>query len=248
MVWAWLLIFVSTVALASPRFSKAMDGADLPLKLERHKRIFFISGTENTKLQVSAKAPVLYGSNLFVAYTETGFWKLFQKSSNPFEDINHNPEIFYRWNLHEHFDLDAGVEHLSNGTDKANSRSWNDLYLQSMSKLDNVYFTTKAYYLWDIDANNENIKTYLGYVDMELGIKELIRSKFQSNELYVRWRPGSQLRFNGSGYNTFEIGLKIKFSAVRLFQHFFVNYYNGYGENQLAYDRYTRALRAGLTF
>jgi phospholipase A1 len=234
--------------LGSPRFNQAIDGTDLPLKLERHKRMYFISGLENTKVQISAKIPVFYGSKLYVAYTETGFWKLFQKSSNPFEDINHNPELFYRWSLQENHMLDLGVEHLSNGSDKANSRSWNDLYVQSMSKFDSMYFTSKAYYLWDVDATNEDIKKYLGFIDMEIGFKELIRSKFQSNELYFRWRPGANLSFDGNGYNTFEIGLKIKFSDFKYFQHFFVNYYNGYAENQLAYDRYTRALRIGLIF
>lgn len=210
--------------------------------------MFFIAGEENTKLQLSAKIPVLLNEDLYVAYTETGFWRLFQETSNPFEDINHNPELFYRWQLHENHMLDAGIEHLSNGRSGDESRSWNDLYVQNMSKLGDFYFSTKAYYLWDIDATNEDIEKYLGFIDFEVGVKEVIRSKFQSNELYFRWRPGDTLSFNGGDYQTIEIGLKIKFSEMKYFQHIFVNYYNGYAENQLNYKDYTRALRAGLTF
>lgn len=243
-----LSLFITSAAFASPRFNEAIDGNDLPLKLERHKRIYFISGEENTKVQISAKIPVYLNSKLYVAYTETGFWKLFQKTSNPFEDINHNPELFYRWSLQENHMLDLGVEHMSNGKGEKNSRSWNDLFIQSMSNFDKLYFTSKAYYLWDIDATNEEIKKYLGFIDMEVGFKELIRSKFQSNEIYLRWRPGSKLSFNGTDNHTFEIGLKVKLSEMKYFQHFFVNYFNGYAENQLFYGSYTRALRAGLTF
>lgn len=248
MHWIYLSLFFTLAAFASPRFNQATDGDDLPLRLERHKRIFFISGEENTKAQVSAKISVFFKSKLYIAYTETGFWKLFQEKSNPFEDINHNPELFYRWNLHEKHVLDLGIEHLSNGSRGVNSRSWNDVYVQSMSKFDKFYFTPKVYYLWDIDATNEDIKTYLGFIDMELGIKEVVRSKFQSQELYVRWRPGAKLSFSGDGYNTFEIGLKVSFTNIKMFHHFFVNYYNGYAENQLSYGQYVRALRAGLTF
>lgn len=233
------------VAFGSPRYDKNVDRDDLPLKIERHKRMYFISGTENTKLQVSFKIPILFDSNFYFAYTETGFWRLFQETSNPFEDINHNPEVFYRLALHRDHTLDIGVEHLSNGRNEVNSRSWNSVYLQSMSRSgENIYYTAKVFHIWDIDATNKDILNYIGFIDLEIGFREVIKSSFQSNELFLRWRPGGRL----GEYSTVEAGLKLKFTKWRYFQHLFISYYNGYAENQLNYNKYIRALRAGITF
>ena len=239
---------ITGVASASPRFDKSVDRGDLPIAIERHKRIFFVSGTENTKLQVSFKIPVFLKSNFYFAYTETGFWKLFQKTSNPFLDINHNPEVFYRWNAHIDHSIDFGVEHLSNGRDKLNSRSWNSTYLQTMSRYkENFYYTAKFFHIWDVDHTNEQIYDYLGFMDLEVGLREVIKSQFKSNEIFVRWRPGGKLDLRNR-YDTVEVGFKIKLSEWHVFQHFFFTYYNGYAENQINFDKYIRAFRAGLTF
>lgn len=240
-----LLILLTHVALASPRYDENIDSDELPLKIERHKRMYFIAGEENTKLQVSFKIPVLVDSNLYFAYTETGFWELFQKTSNPFMDINHNPELFYRMKLAEDHSVDFGIEHVSNGRAEVNSRSWNSLYAQTMSRNGKYfYYTTKLYYLWDVDATNDNVFDYMGLIDMEIGVREIIRSKYQSNQLFVRWRPGGTI----GEFNTIEAGLKVKFSDWKYFQHFFLSYYNGYVESQLNYNKYVRALRLGFTF
>lgn len=241
------IFFLIGVAYGSPRFSKEVDGQDLPLKLERHKRMFFIAGEENTKLQASFKFPIVYDTRFYFAYTETGFWRLFQETSSPIVDLNHNPEAFYRWVVEENTVIDIGGEHSSNGRDGDNSRSWNSLYIQPMGKIgEDLYLTSKFFYLWDIEP--DDVYTYLGFMDFELGYKKLLSKSFKSNEVYVRWRPGSQLGFEGKRYDTFELGLKFKVSNWKTFGHLFINYYSGYVESQLTYDDYTNALRAGLVF
>jgi len=138
----FLILTLTGIAYGSPRFDKNVDRDEINFSLERHKRMYFISGTENTKVQLSFKIPVIIGSKFYFAYSETGFWKLYQKSSNPFEDITHNPELFYRLRLNENHSLDLGMEHVSNGRDGDSSRSWNSLYLQNMSKFREHFYKT----------------------------------------------------------------------------------------------------------
>lgn len=227
---------------------KILDKNDLPLKLERHKRLFFISGPENTKMQLSLKWNFIKDTNFYFGYTEYFFWRLFKESSSPFEDINHNPEIFYRWRSGDTQMLDIGAEHLSNGKAGVDSRSWNAAYLRGVKKWDDKYqLSLKTFALFGVEDENKDAFKYVGWLDVEFSINEFIKTKFQNNEFYVRWRPGGRVAWSDR-YDTFEIGLKIKFSSVKVFQHFFINYYNGYAESQLEYKKNVRALRAGFIF
>lgn len=236
------------VAWSTPRYDKVVDKDSLPLRLERHKRLFFASGQENTKLQASFKIPIIYESKLYLAYTETGFWELYQKRSSPFLDINHNLEIFYRFNIGEETILDLGLEHISNGRNEEASRSWNDVYVQALMRFsDNFYVTTKVWQLFDIDATNEDIYKYLGFFEVELGFQNVNWKRFQQNEIFLKIRPGGRLD-PSDGYYTFDAGVRFKFDAFKGFPHFFISYYNGYAENQIQYNRYIRAIRFGLTF
>ncbi|GEM_PF-6140284 len=229
-------------------YDKILDKDDLPLHLERHKRLYFISGTENTKMQLSLKWNIIKDSNFYFGYTEYFFWKLFQESSSPFLDINHNPELFYRFRSGEDKMLDVGTEHLSNGKAGVDSRSWNSVYLRGLKKWDSKYqFSAKAFALYDIQEENSDIFKYVGWLDLEFSVNEFIKSKFQNNELFVRWRPGGKVAWSDR-YDTFEIGLKIKFTSFKIFQHCFINYYNGFAENQLEYKKNVRALRVGVIF
>ncbi len=247
MKFLYLVFFSVGLAYGSPRFDKKVDGDELPLKLERHKRMYFISGEENTKLQVSFKFPLFLNSHFFLSYTEMGFWELFQKTSNPFLDITHNPELFYRWGLSNDSFLDLGIEHVSNGKGGLDSRSWNTIYTQALKRWDeNFYSTLKLFTLFDIEAANEDIYDYIGFIDLELGVKDIIHSKFQSNELFFRYRPGGT--FTSYRHETVEVGLKFKLTRFKFFEHFLVSYYNGFAENQLYYNKTVRALRLGITF
>lgn len=243
----FILILIAGVAHATPRFDNDLNKDALPLSIERHKRLFIAAGTPDTKLQLSFKIPLILNEKLYLGYTQTDFWKLYQKASSPFEDINHNPEVFYRWNLDDTSIFDLGMEHVSNGRDDVESRSWNAFYIQALKRWDkNFYISGKAYQLYDIDATNEDISRFIGTFEIEGGITDVIRTKFQNNELFVRWRPGSRT-FDPS-FTTIEAGLKVKFSSYRMFQHLFISYYNGYAESLLGYNKYTRAFRVGLIF
>ncbi len=229
-------------------YDTVIDKNDLPLKLERHKRLYFVSGPENTKVQLSLKWNFIKDSNFYFGYTEYFFWRLFQDRSSPFRDINHNPELFYRFRFDDSMMLDAGAEHLSNGKADEESRSWNTAYVRGVKKWDDKYqLAVKVYGLFDVEKTNHDIEKYIGWFDFEFSINEFIKSKFQNNEFFVRWRPGGEMSWSDR-YDTFELGLKIKFSSLKVFQHMFITYYNGYAENQLEYKKNVRTLRVGVTF
>ena len=75
--------------------SKAIFGIDPKNKFSLYQPSYFIFGKENLKMQFSSKYRVAKNYNLYLAYTQVMFWDIYEQSA-PFNDINYNPEIFYR--------------------------------------------------------------------------------------------------------------------------------------------------------
>jgi phospholipase A1/A2 len=83
--------------------------------------------------QLSGKWRV-FGSDFYLAYTQKSFWQFVNnEQSSPFRETNYDPEIFYRWEFDKHrfnhWAMDLGVEHESNGQTYPDSRSWNRVYV-----------------------------------------------------------------------------------------------------------------------
>lgn len=199
----------------------------------------------NVKFQISiaqrlTRATLPFGTYLYLFYSQKCFWNILENSM-PMTDLNFNPGVgitkplFVRNRYIGKATL--LVEHESNGRDSIWSRSWNRVALAA-----NVFLTNNIMIhskIWIPIVDGENNRDLLRYVGI--------------------WQFGAQIlsndgRFSGGltvtprhKFGSFNI---VADFAVRLFkrdnQFLFFQYYNGYGEGLLEYNRFHSQFRVGL--
>lgn len=223
-----------------------------------YKDNYFVFGTSvgprptkqnsNVKFQISisqklTRTTLPWHTYLYLFYTQKVFWNVLENSM-PMSDLNFNPGIGLAKPL---FDHSTGryigkamlvIEHESNGRDGVESRSWNRITLGGNILLDrNIMVHAKAWIPIIDGMNNKDILKYCGIFQSGMEV--------MSNDR--RWR-GSMVTIKRSGWNlNFNVVLEL---CYRFFkndnQYFFMQYYNGYGEGLLEYNRYHSEIRVGL--
>jgi phospholipase A1 len=207
--------------------------------------------TADVKFQISirhrlTKTVLPYNTFLMLTYTQKSFWDIYAKSA-PFKDSNYNPglslikHVIYRNQL-------LGIatfafEHESNGRDNIESRGWNYFTLSGVY-LSNLSFSiqAKAWAGWldkgdkELGGGNADLYKYRGYGLIALNYRSLNDKIWMSAVFNPRTKLGN--------FNT-QLELNIKLNH-RSNQYFFIQYYNGYGESLLEYNRHTSMLRAGI--
>jgi len=176
--------------------------------------------------------------NWYFGYTQTALWDL-HSDSIPFVDTTYNPSLFWardalwstgdkRWSL----GLNAGFEHKSNGKDDEDSRSLNDLYAQPEVNYrfdggSTLSFQPRfKYYVWT--DRDMGYRDALGYVDWKLRWAQddgLILSGL--------YRQGTE----GRNATQLEAAWPLKRTFLHMNGHLYVQYFRGYGETLLGYDR-----------
>ncbi|MDY0308356.1 MAG: phospholipase A [Castellaniella sp.] len=225
-----------------------------------YEPIYFAVGHRdgaNARFQVSFKYRLFspddpahpgFMDNWYFGYTQTALWDL-HSDSIPFVDTTYNPSLFWardaiwstadkRWSL----GLNTGFEHKSNGKDEEDSRSLNDLYIQPQVdyRFDGgstlSFMPRFKYYVWtDRDMDYRNA---LGYVDWKLRWA-------QDDGLVLSglYRQGTQ----GRNATQLEAAWPLKRTFLHMNGHLYVQYFRGYGETLLDYDRkLSPQLRIGL--
>lgn len=91
-------------------------------------------GDVEFKFQLSLQYQIAE-SPVFAAYTQESYFRwLDADDSRPFREVNHKPELWYRFRPGrlepDWLGLDVGIEHQSNGEDQPDSRSWNRAYVR----------------------------------------------------------------------------------------------------------------------
>lgn len=200
----------------------------------------------DVKFQISirqrlTKSVLPFNSYLFLFYSQKAFWNVFQNSM-PFYDLNFNPGIglsklvIMKGRLIGKLSLI--LEHESNGRDKLASRSWNKISLSAAAFIDPNLMVHAKYWIPIVDGeNNKDILRYSG----------LYQAGFQAISTNKRWvfdatlvkRKGWNLNFN----TILELGFRINKKDN---QFIMLQYYNGYGEGLLDYNKYHNRLRVGL--
>jgi len=217
---------------------------------------YFIGGTSlgdkpnslnsDVKFQLSisqrlTRSKLPFDSYLFVQFTQKAFWNVFQKSL-PMHDINFNPGIgLGRIIINNNKYIGKGyimLEHESNGKDSLNSRSWNKFtFAMAVMLTHKIEAQVKA---WIPIIDGENNKDILKYN----GIFQLA-GNYRSE--HRRFNVGLILTKRSKwdlGFNT-QIELSYKFNQ-RENQYLFLQYYNGYGENLLEYNKFHSRIRIGF--
>ena len=199
----------------------------------------------NVKFQISiaqrlTKSTLPWNTYLFLFYTQKVFWNVLENSM-PMTDLNFNPGIGLTKPLFVKNryigKMTFIIEHESNGRDSIQSRSWNRVALAA-----NVFVTKNLMVhakLWApiVDGeNNRDIVDYCGWCQFGTQVVSDNRRFTGGITIVPRRHFGS-------------CNVVIDF-AMRLFkkenQYLFFQFYNGYGEGLLDYNKYHSQIRVGL--
>lgn len=201
----------------------------------------------NIKFQISiaqklTKSTLPWGTYLYLFYTQKVFWNILEDSM-PMTDLNFNPGIGLTKPLFSH-DRYIGkvsliLEHESNGRDSIWSRSWERLSLAANIFIDNNLMVHGKVWIPIVDGkHNRDILHYSGMYQ--------VGTQFISND---RRFTGSVILTKRAGWKFFDYNTIIEFGyrfSKRDNQYFFLQYYNGYGEGMLDYNRFHSMLRVGI--
>lgn len=204
--------------------------------------------TENTniKFQISisqklTKSTLPLGTYLYLFYTQKVFWNVLQESM-PMTDLNFNPGIglakplFVRNRfIGKTFLI---IEHESNGRDSTNSRSWNRVSIGGNIMIDPNLMVHGKVWIPIVDGeNNRDILDYTGLY--QIGVQVFSNNRRFTGSVLLTKRRGWNFNYN----TTIEL-------AYRLWkkdnQYLFLQYYNGYGEGLLEYNKFHSQLRVGI--
>ena len=198
------------------------------------------------KFQISiaqrlTKSTLPFNTYLFLTYSQKCMWNVFEESL-PMRDLNFNPGIGIAKLLIVKDKLIGKamlmLEHESNGRDGEDSRSWNKVSFAANIYIDPQFMVHGKYWIPIIDGkNNKDILKYSGIY--QTGIQVTSRDRRFGMAVTVVKRQGWNLNCN----------LIVELN-YRLFkkdnQFLFLQYYNGYGENLLDYNKFHSRLRAGI--
>lgn len=222
-----------------------------------YKDNYFITGTSigpqapsrtnsDVKFQVSiaqrlTKSTLPFNTYLFLFYSQKCMWNIYEESL-PMRDLNFNPGI----GLAKHLfvknryigKVTLLVEHESNGRDGVDSRSWNKISLACYIFIDPNFMIHGKAWIPIIDGmNNKDILDYSGIY--QTGMTYTTPNKRFGFGLTLIKRRGWRLSYNTIWEFNYRVFKKDN-------QFLFVQYYNGYGENLLDYNKFHSRLRVGL--
>lgn len=190
-------------------------------------------------------------------------WNI-QDESGPFEDINHNPEIFCQYtneshpdNIDKRFSHQFGYEHLSNGVDDVSvdsdgrsnrSRSIHNLnYIFSWGSKDGHWLVAPKIWWNFTKSENDDIDNYWGNVDLKLVYATRVADDNKADP-----KKGVvttfQLRGNPSTRKG-RLSLDISFSPGTFGLDntlLFIQLFSGYGETLLDYNQAVNTFRLGV--
>ncbi len=199
----------------------------------------------NVKFQISViqrltKSKLPFDTYLFLQFTQKTVWNVLEESL-PMRDLNFNPGIglghlivYQNRYIGKAFLM---LEHESNGKDGEASRSWNKVSLSgSLMVSPHVELQLKAWIPIIDGGNNRDILRYNGLGHFGLSYRTNNR-RIQAGML-ATWRHKS------FSFNTqWELSYKLHKNEN---QYLFLQYYNGYGENLLDYDKFKSVVRVGM--
>jgi outer membrane phospholipase A len=219
-------------------------------RLSFHDPMFFVAGAgvdANAQMQLSFRLRLHEPAdklsrrlfdNLYFSYTQLALWDL-TADSKPFLDTNYIPSLFYQvpatdWVVAGHaVGLAVGYTHESNGRDGDASRSIDLLFVRP-------YFTfgdptrfhwtfAPKLYVYVERSDNPDIARFRGYGDYRL-------TYGKDNDWQVAWtlRVGTR---SGAFGSDLQATYPLHRLAPGLAGYLMGQYFTGYGESLLTYDR-----------
>ncbi len=203
------------------------------------------------KFQISLRMPIARGlfwnhGDVQLAYTQVSFWQVYNKAiSAPFRETTYEPEVMLTFDSGLRLlgstrqSWAIGGAHQSNGRSAPDSRSWNRAYMQGMFARGNGMILIKPWIRLTETAredDNPDILHYMGHFELRGAYK-------------LRQQVGAVMIRNNldSAQNKGAVELSYSFPLLRLLRGY-VQYFNGYGESLIDYNRSAHRLSAGLAF
>ncbi len=204
----------------------------------------------DVKFQVSVaqkltRATLPFGTYLYLYYTQKVFWSVLENSM-PMTDLNFNPgiglakPIFIKGRFLGKVTLT--LEHESNGRDSIQSRSWNKVSFGGSVMVDPNLMVYGKFWIPIVDGqNNKDILKYCGIFQLGWDWRSTNR-RLGASMNFVK-RQGHLIRAFFNWNVTAEFSWRLSKTAN---QFLFVQYYNGYGEGLLDYNKWHSMLRVGI--
>jgi outer membrane phospholipase A len=178
--------------------------------------------------------------HLYFGYTQTALWDL-ESDSAPFRDSSYRPSLFYRndalWTSAAkavRLGVATGLEHESNGRDGVSSRSINTAFVRPLLRLGDPagwHLTLGPRLHAYLDrTGNADIARYRGHADLFASIGHPARWQFAATV-----RRGTDSSF---GSTLVEASYPLRtVSLGNLDGYVYFQYFDGYGESVLDYNR-----------
>lgn len=216
---------------------------------------YFVAGNDEdqTKFQLSLKGDIIYPfkTGLYFGYTQTTWWKVYNGADTMLS--NYQPEVFYRLDSNNNIDLGAidfiqlsPFNHCSTGVEGENHRSINIYYGQiqlSSGGRVSIGDNLKVFGYYTKANENKDIARYKGYYENDIFLKLNSRDTTDMTLAELHFKHGGTIN---KGWLCVE-ARSILFSA-KFQPRLFAQYYYGYGENIVYYNKKEHSFYGGLLF
>jgi outer membrane phospholipase A len=253
------------VAAAPAAPGTALIDKPPPLALSVYEPVYFLVGGDgglNAKFQISLRFQLFddhgrlarrlpFIDDLYLSFSQTALWDL-SELSRPFKDASYRPRLFYaNYDLARYFDgnlrvgVESGIGHESNGKEAEDSRSFNMLYVRptlTFGDPDGLRaYLGPLIHNYIAESDNEDIADYRGYVDWLFGV-----GSKGGLDFWAVLRKGTRSDFGSIELNaSYPLS---KLSGGDLTGWLMLQYFNGYGESLLDYNRKLDSqLRLGIS-
>lgn len=242
-----LLAALAAITLSAGALSAEED--QMPFQKYKPNYITFGDKKDQTLLQFSFKYAVLKNKDLYIGYTQTSWWNLYNDSS-PFYLTHYNPEIFYPWRTKVP-GLDVITfgfyEHKSNGREGAASRSYDSSYIKFTTDLGKFELNNKFYAMYNLDGGNYDLVKYTGWWNSSIAYRFHVIDYFVYESIAVGLTAGGITPdlINRGGVSV-DLTFGIPFLNDELTPMLTLQYFRGYGVNLFDYDKLSQNFRAGI--
>lgn len=236
-----------------PRNSEEMDKSEASL-LERHYPVYFAYSGHLSKVQLSFKTPLVRDLPVYFGYTQVMFWDL-GADSKPFRDLTYNPELFYRWNF-DHKNFLRAIDfipwsHNSNGKQGNDSRSYEKMTVRAHTeyalKKNILRMSGQVSYLYGFDSANRDIQENIGPVSVAISFIQLYSYWIDKGDFTIQASPGGKFA-NNWARGGYQFSYSFRLGGINLVPSFYLQYYTGYAETLLNYNKHINEFRGGFIF
>jgi phospholipase A1/A2 len=234
--------------------STALIDKPPPLALSVYEPVYFLVGGDdglNAKFQISLRYRLFddrgrlarrlrWIDDLYLSFSQTALWDL-SELSKPFTDVSYRPRLYFaNYDLTSYLGgrlrlgFEAGAGHESNGKEGADSRSFNMAYLRPTLTFGDPEglraYLAPLIHNYIGDEENPDLHHYRGYVDWLFGV-----GSKGGLDFWATLRKGTR-----SDFGSLEVAASYplsKLSGGDLTGWLMLQYFNGYGESLLDYNR-----------